>query len=182
MKQYIFVLMIFLNACDSEEKKVIQKEESATTNEKNNHLPEEKNISKCTFSSKIPQTLQNTFPFNKSTRVEAIHFKLDNNFDSYDSFAKIVNNQLILRNIVRRVDLNPSQIKKLFQVLYQYQGDDAEAAKCYDPEHILVFYEGQKAIAFLEICFSCHNTHQKNTDFQGFCNEKWSMLYDFFEK
>ncbi|TAE76322.1 MAG: hypothetical protein EAZ85_00170 [Bacteroidetes bacterium] len=146
-----------------------------------NHRNLDERNTKCSLISNPKQNQKNTFPFNKITHIEAIHFKLDKGFDSYKSAAEIVNDTLVLRNIVSRYTLDKKQTNKLFEALYHYKGNDVDGAKCYDPEHTFVFYEKEKAIAFFEICFGCKGTRQKNIKVDNLCEEKWSMLSGFFE-
>lgn len=179
LKHLLIIFLFCLSACEENSNRQSNKPENNT--EEKETFDEREKDTKCSFISNSPKKISNTFPFNKITHIEAIHFKLDKNFDSYKSAAEIMNNQLILRNIVSRYTLNQKENEKLFEVLYYYKGNDAQMAKCYEPEHIFVFYENEKAIAFFEICFGCQNTRQKNIEVNNLCKEKWSMLYDFFK-
>lgn len=181
----IFFILISVMACEKSDEKNNENRKTNTQNSEEEQNTENTDLerkinSKCTFIGNSSEKINNTFPFNKTTRIEAIHFKPKNAFDSYKSFAEIINHKLILPDVVSRYDLSEQQIEKLFEIFYQYKGKDVDGAKCYEPEHIFVFYEQDKAIAFFEICFDCRGTREKNIKVEDLCDEKWSMLYNNF--
>ncbi|HEV7231374.1 MAG TPA: hypothetical protein VGO45_08610 [Bacteroidia bacterium] len=89
----------------------------------------------------------------------------------------------IVINPVDRIILNKSQTDSLFSILYNYKPLDpgGNSTDCYEPRHAIVFYQNNRATAFIEICFECNRTIRTHgIDFGLFCSDKYSMLRNFF--
>jgi hypothetical protein len=134
------------------------------------------------------------FPFNKADNLEVVSF---NNGEG--EVVAIKNGKFILLEIPNKVDsiakkfrrkiqekvvLDAEAIKNLSNLLYNYNTIDGNsiANDCYDPHHAILFYKKDKAIAFLEVCFSCTNIRSsENVVFEGFCLEKYKKLKNFID-
>ena len=141
---------------------------------------DEHNRLRCIFKRDKNKRLDNTNPFDKATKIEAITFDFDERDRTSGSIARIENGKLILNKIRYRETLNTEKKQALFETLFGLTGKDNAPSKCYNPIHILVFYEGEQAISFLEICFKCGSRYTYNANFTGFCSEKWEKLKTFF--
>ncbi len=134
------------------------------------------------------------FPFNLADEIEVVAF---NNGEG--NMMAIKNGKFILleipnkvdsiakkyrRKIQERVVLDAEAIKNLSNLLYNYNTIDGNsmATDCYDPHHAILFYKKNKAIAFLEVCFSCsYIRSSENVVFKGFCPEKYRRLKKFID-
>jgi len=169
--------------------RVVEKDTNLNGVEKNKQEETVKENSKCAVVSEIPKDSAISSLISKTTRVEAITFKRIRTreyikrmveIDNGASYTQIKNNKVVLDSVTKRVDLNKQQIQRLFDVLFKYKGNHSSGAACYEPHHVLVFYEQNKIIAFLEICFTCKGTRDYGVDFTDFCDEKWEKLREFF--
>ncbi len=143
--------------------------------------------SPCTFKKDPHKRLDNTPPFDKATKIEAISFDLEKYTEElsvqkkgHKAPVEIVNDTLFVAYVKHRYFLNPSQTQKLFETLVFNQGEDSGKMRCYEPREVLVFYQGNKPFAFLELCFSCKHWRNYKTDFKDFCDQKWETLGTFF--
>ena len=162
---------------------------NCNNNSRNNKQQSESNIIEdfgetiCVYR-KTEKKISNTFPFNSSNKIEIVFY--------YDRKDKIRNaelikeNKFIVDNIKERVILNENQKIELFHILYDYKIKrigNITATADYNPNHSIVFYSDNKAIAFLEIGLECGAVrHSKNADFGEFCDDKYCMLQTFFKK
>jgi hypothetical protein len=150
----------------------------------------ENNKTSCTFKKDKAKQISNTPPFSEATKIEAISFDLESYFknleirkDSTREWpVKIENGVLSVPNILNRHTLTTSQIQHLFEILVFYQGENPKVGHCYYhiSDHLLVFYEGKKPFAYLELSFRCHEQAGNNCYFGVFCDEKWEKLASFF--
>lgn len=132
---------------------------------------------------------ENIYPFDRSDKIELVSY--DTRRDSYSNDeliqdGKFTLSKSALTKIEQRIRLDKTQSDSLFSILYNYKkirhGNFESVADCYNPRHSIVFYQNGRAIAFLEICFTCNGTRQtKDVDFGEFCDEKWCVLQKFFE-
>jgi hypothetical protein len=128
----------------------------------------------CTLT-KSPRTSSQTFPFNSSTKVEAIDFDHKSPQRIYGLEYKILSGD-------QRVVLTKNQTDSLFSILYNY-GDIKNTynanADCYIPRNALIFTNNGKAVGFIEICFQCHKYKLSDGLTIPFCDEKVCMLQYF---
>ncbi len=146
--------------------------------------------SHCTFKQGKNKRTDNTPPFDKTTKIEAISFNLSKFYDDLraqkkgmdeiETPVKITNGVLFVPHIVNRSTLTPEQVQNLFETLFFNKGGNSDMAKCYSPNEVFVFYEGSKPFAFLELCFGCSGWRNYKTDFKDFCDQKWEGLETFF--
>jgi hypothetical protein len=83
--------------------------------------------------------------------------------------------------------LVPSQKEKLFKILHLYQIQQTKCtitnSNCYQPHHLILFYQKKKIVAFIEICFSCYGNISKGISYSLFaCAEKYDLLKNFFKE
>jgi hypothetical protein len=127
---------------------------------------------------------KNTFPFDKSDKVELVSYDL--RLDSHSNDELIKDGKFTVNSILQRETLGNSERDSLFSILYNYKRKVEEngqfGADCYDPHNSILFYEKGRVIAFYEICFFCGDTRQtKGVDFGQFCDEKNCILQSFFK-
>lgn len=138
--------------------------------------------------------------FDPYTKIEIVSFKaedwqnikmggnsMSNKQDTatkYKSKNKGEQNYLDVINFVDRVELNPEDRKELGTLC---STDDLkpcheswDKAKCYQPRHAIIFYEGKKRTAYFEVCFHCHQ-FRNNTPF-NFCQTNIAIYREFFKK
>lgn len=159
---------------------------------------EENNKTSCAFKKDKDKRINNTPPFSKATKIEAISFDFDKlckeavslkkSMEGVFEPVKIENGVLFVPYILSRYTLAPKQVTSLFEtliynhtVIYNHK-IVVERASCYNPRDVLVFYEGDKPFAFLELCFQCRGWREYNCNFKDFCDEKWQKLASFFPK
>lgn len=151
--------------------------------------------SRCIFKRDAKKRMDNMHPFNKATKIEAIEFDLRKYAEELrtqlsrtkkrpsgreDEPVSIENGTLFVPYVTHRAFLTEEQHQKLFETLFFNHGESSEIVKCYEPNHVLVFYEGETPFAFLELCFSCNGWRNYQTKFKDFCDEKWQTLETFF--
>lgn len=85
--------------------------------------------------------------------------------------------------------LTNGQLEALTDILYNYDYKNDQGVRsrsqCFSPHHALVFFDGKnKMIAYVEVCFKCHNVEASNKDIKlgNFCSDKVNMLKDLFKK
>lgn len=93
------------------------------------------------------------------------HWKIEDNVD-FRSFKNFKNNQVFIKDIYikNKISLSTEQIKELKNSFKKEYNDDSVSA-CYNPRHLLVFYNGKNNIkGYIEVCFECTNLDaSKNT-------------------
>jgi hypothetical protein len=139
------------------------------------------------FYNKATDSRQNTFPFNKASKIEIVSFdclfKTSNGKLEQNQFDKITkDNKVISERIKEQIEINQLQTDSLFAVLYDYGGLNSTQADCYNPRHCIIFYEQGKIIAYLELCLECSGYRAtKGISFGSFCDEKWCKLWQYFK-
>ena len=132
---------------------------------------------------KTNKKLSNTYPFSESDKIELVSYEEKKRYKSVRNDELIKDGRFVVPDIHQRTFLAQKQIDSLFSIIYNLESptDSISHADCYNPRHSIVFYSKERAIAFLEICFSCHGTRQsKNMDLGEFCSEKYCILERFF--
>ncbi|MCU0439390.1 MAG: hypothetical protein MUC49_15975 [Raineya sp.] len=188
-----FLSIVTLFSCETTPTKKEEKQESSATQlkaiEKDTIQKideQEEYNSKCSILSEMPKDSAISSLISKTTRVEAIMFKMIRNKNraidilEREAYTQIENNKIILDSIIKRVNLDKKQIQDIFNTLFRYKGKNTQGKACYSPRHVLVFYNQNKIIAFLEICFGCKDTRSYGVEFTDFCDEKWEKLREFF--
>lgn len=84
--------------------------------------------------------------------------------------------------------LTSAQIDTLTDILYNYGFAGPIHAErtmeCYNPHHAILFLDNKgKAVAFIEICFTCSQTRESNDDISlgEQCEQKFDMLKALFK-
>lgn len=142
----------------------------------------DKGVTTCTFH-KTDKTPANTSPFNRSNKIELVSYQ-----DRHDDYAKdklIQDGKFVVLNIEQRTILNAMQSDSLFSILFNLkkvrQGNVESIYFCYNPHHSIVFYQDDRAIAYLEVCFECFTAKGMGVNSGEFCDEKWCRLQGFFK-
>ena len=88
------------------------------------------------------------------------------------------------------IKLSTKQKKQLFKLLHVYRVDfdncfiSTSENMCYRPHHVILFYQQNKVIDFLELCFECGGFLSSNKAFDDIlqCEEKYDLLKILFKK
>lgn len=199
MKKNLFVfLIIILMGCSN--KSSNQNENLPKTNEvkeadekevENNKTNSDEDFGEmeCVYI-KANMTRKSVYPFNKATKIEVFSCEpfIGEGSKWRINSSSINSGVFELEQYYEKISLSQLQTDSLFSILYNYQpkrlGNTFGVADCYNPRHSIVFYEGDKAIAFIELCLECSKTKTSkgyvlNGDF--FCNGQWCHLYRFFK-
>jgi hypothetical protein len=171
------VFLIVMLACSGKEK-------PAETSVENTSPFVEEVVSSATCVYVNEKSQRQTFPFSKADKIELVSYDLRQ--DSYGNRDLVSDGTFSVDSIRQRVVLDGNQRDSLFSILYNFKavpaGIESSQADCYNPRHSIVFYQKNKAMAFLEICFECGGTKQTaGVDFGPFCPEKLCMLQRFFK-
>jgi hypothetical protein len=131
--------------------------------------------------------------FDPYSRIEIVSFKAEDwqNFkmgnDSSGRARSKYNadqNYLDAIRMVDRIELSPGDRKELGMFCSTDNlkpcSESWDKAKCYQPRHAIIFYEGKKRTAYFEVCFHCHQ-FRNNTPF-NFCQTNISIYREFFKK
>src|SRR5258706_15963109 len=128
--------------------------------------------------------LKNTFPFNKTTKIQLVSFKPD-----YESMP-MKNGSIDTTTFIETKTLKRKEEDRLINILYNYNFDPKvnkdsivlETMVCYEPRNAVIFKNKQnEIISYFEICFQCLQ-HRKPSDFRtgDFCQNKYSLLKTYF--
>lgn len=136
----------------------------------------------CVFE--ITQKQENTYPFDKSDKIEIVSYNTRR--DIFSSRDLIDNGKFAVDDIQQRMTLGKNQRDSIFSILFNLRpsptGIDTLQADCYYPRHSIVFYEKTRAIAFFEVCLECGGTRQSSGVYFGqMCPEKLCILQKFFK-
>ncbi len=137
------------------------------------------------FTSK--QRLKN-YPFKNATEIKLISFDLPDSL--YAGGELPLTNGFIDNNkVIEDIKLSPFQIDSLTQILYNinYKGFfyTIYESQCYSPRNAIIFNNLKgKTIAFIELCFECHNHRlsSKKVKSGDFCDEKYEQLRTYFRQ
>lgn len=176
----VLLLLMFINCSRTKQDKPVDQVTIDSTTAYDNYEAD----NSC-FYTKINHTISDTYPFNESDRIELVAYEDRYRNGIYDDDL-IKNEQFLVTEIKQKHLLTKSQKEDLFSILYNYKGkidSDSPGPDCYEPHHSIIFYKNNKAIAFLEICFSCNRTKQTNgVNFGQLCEEKICKLQKFFRE
>ena len=132
--------------------------------------------------------IQSTYPFSEATKIEILSYPDRLSWDTTPSKGGFTLNELVARgelvvnpdSIKERITLDKTQSESIFELLINSTCEDSSSAACFEPRHALIFYNGKKVIAYLELCFSCHSYETSgNFEVNHFC---FSSLRTEFEK
>lgn len=175
LNKYLLVLLLTssVTACQNRE---------SGENTAGNPAEEElfgKGDSGCVYR-KSDKTRSSVFPFSVADRIELVYFT-----DQGRQAVFLREGRFTLPELRQRVRLTETQTDSLFSTLFDYSRKDSNAlgtvVDCYGPEHAILFYRGDRPVAFLELCFTCRNFKtSENVYFGEFCREKMDMLETFF--
>jgi hypothetical protein len=98
-----------------------------------------------------------------------------------DTIYQIGDWKLNTKVIRDRIVLNKAQANELTDLLAADQCETDGGSTCYDPRHVIVFFDKRKAaFAYIEICFSCTNYETSHPIALDFCYEKATALEKLF--
>jgi hypothetical protein len=136
------------------------------------------------------------YPFSKADKILLYSFKsvykpFKNYYDKIENRCKIENDTFKIQEVFEVKTIKEKQRKKLFFLCFELkkvkqkfdpnQKIDDGSVFCYNPRHAIVFLKGNKAFAFLEICFQCKITRESaRFNFEEFCDERFFLLEKFF--
>lgn len=130
--------------------------------------------------------LKSTFPFDKTTKIQLVSFKPEN------ESMPMTDGSVDTIKFIEIKALKRKQEDKLIDILYNYNFDpkvsrDSIVLKemvCYEPRNAVIFKNSQNEIvSYLEICFECLK-HRQPSDLHldDFCQDKYSLLKGLFEQ
>jgi hypothetical protein len=155
---------------------------------------------KCAFKKKVPKDT----PFHlysPETEIVVVSYKdvyditeiieENGNRSAYTELQRvsieIKDNKHIIPAIQDSIILNTSQKEQLFKILHLYQvvrGNTSSTYNCYQPHHLILFYQNRQIVAFLEVCFLCYGNRASEEILENlfYCSKKYDLLKDFFKK
>jgi len=157
----------------------------------------------CAFTQKYSiQKRLKFYPFSKAVKIVAVSYKCEFPPDDlpdtlskklndtiFDAGLHINNGRLNQTSIKEIRYLNPSQINKLTNIIYntdfkvQIVFNSIIGSACYDPRNALLFYDKDgKVFDALEICFQCRESHSISDRITvgTLCTQKYELLRRFF--
>jgi hypothetical protein len=155
----------------------------------------------CAFKKKAPKDT----PFHlysPETEIVVLSYKNvydtteiikpDGTFEVADIWLKDVgievkDNKHIIPAIQDSIILKTSQKEQLFKILHLYQvvrGNSTTNYNCYQPHHLILFYQSKQIVAFLEVCFLCYGSSATEGILENLfsCSKKYDLLKDFFKE
>ncbi len=135
-------------------------------------------LSSCGSSSK------EVYPFSKAKKIEVISYTSGReswdgpDYSQYISGGKIAFSD---SKIKERAELNESQKNDLYEFLFE---DDcpfyASVSKCYDPRHIVLFYDKEGNIFdYFEACLECGGS-EAGFEHNEVCIQRTGNLIEIF--
>ena len=119
-------------------------------------------------------TVSLTFPFSKAENVELIFYKKE--LSGGADLKKIYKVPF-----TKKIKLNESEKKELFEILYKETCFVEFSAACYEPRHALVFTKLKDTIAVIEICLECAGSREtEGIENLKMCDSRIKKLDDFF--
>lgn len=138
--------------------------------------------------AKQQKKIDSTYPFSKAKYIKIYSYP---NRSAWDvkrgmSGGHLFNNELIkdgklnfdLSYIQEEVRLDKNQKELLFKILYNKDCESDAMAACYNPRHLIAFYNSKNQIyEYIEFCLECSNfqAEEKTTSFT-ICNSKTDTI------
>lgn len=145
------------------------------------------------FEVKNPILFDSTYPFNSANKIVIYSYpdrylwdgeKIESGVFRFNNTV-IKNGKLNFDNskIKDKVTLNQQQSRNLFNILYNKKCEEDISYSCYDPRHLIVFYDVKdNATDYIEICFQCSNIHtSEKVPTINTCNKKMDLLSNLFK-
>jgi hypothetical protein len=107
--------------------------------------------------------------YRKVSKVE-IYAYLDrnewdeNDYENYRYFSNFLNGKVDIKKkyIKNKVTLDIAQIESMKSILKK--GNINNPYKCYDPRHLIVYYNSSnQIIGHIELCFDCNTSHSSKS-------------------
>ncbi len=101
---------------------------------------------------------------------------------------EVKDNKHIIPETLDSIVLATSQKEKLFKILHLYQPTKSSCIvtnyACYEPHHLILFYQKKQIVAFIETCFVCYGNKTTENMFENIfmCQQKYIFLKDFFRE
>ena len=128
-------------------------------------------------SSRMPSE---TFPFSVADKI--VVYSYEGRKYALEEEGLIKKGKFVLNHFKEVVVLNAVQRDSLFNILYNHAGEGVIAVSdCFVPRHSIVFYQKNKALAYIELCLECKNWNYSKVDFGNFCEGKMLMLAEYFK-
>ena len=149
----VFILLFVIISCKNNE-----------DNDFKENVTIEENIPKKPIDNETLNQIE-TF-FKNVSKIEIYSYLDRNKWDNNDNkdfrhFTSFKDGKINIKNeyIKEKIYLDQNQILKVKEVFKAGSfNDDDLTAMCYDPRHLLVFYNSKnEIIAYIEICFDCFN-------------------------
>lgn len=94
--------------------------------------------------------------YSYETQYEVLIEEDENSIHKPESVLEILDHRIKKNTIKDEITLTEKQKDELFGILTAPMPDRAGVAFCYDPHHLIVFYDvSDKAFAYIELCLEC---------------------------
>lgn len=154
IKYLTIILLTFIIGCHTKDNNVVKED---VLDETMSEIKNKINIDTC-------------YPYNVSSYIRVFSYPNRHLWDGKKLKPGVFKfNDELLKNgklnfdtskIEEKITLNKSQTNLLFQFLHNKCCGSDIVASCYDPRHLIVFYDkNNKAIEYIEICLSCSNIY-----------------------
>ena len=117
-------------------------------------------------------------------KIKLISYNKHRDVYSTNNKIKVVNNTIKIPNIqyIDNLVLDKKNSKKIFNILLSEQ-KECSRADCYNPRHILLFYQKNIIVGFYEFCAECGGSEQsKNINIPPICSEQGNELIKVFKE
>ena len=144
--------------------------------------------------AKIKQKYDTTYPYSIAKYIKVISYPNRTIWDckkispgAFQFNSMVVKDGKLnfdLSKIIDNVTLNTEQANQLFDILQNKTCLSIEADACYEPRHLIIFYDkNDRIIEYIELCLGCVNYRisEKMAQFD-MCNSKMRLLNGFFVK
>lgn len=110
--------------------------------------------------------IKKSFPYNKTASIKLVSFKYDYPFTGESDTTEVqvyapeipkTNGVVDLAKMFEVVTADDTTSERLLNILMnENEGDEMEAAACYEPRNGIIFFdEKNNILGYIEICFEC---------------------------
>lgn len=144
--------------------------------------------------TKVKKVIDSIYPFSKVAYIKIYSYPNRSIWDvkKGESGGQLFNSELIKDGTLNfdksyikdEIRLNKTQKEILFDVLYNKDCESDEMAACYNPRHLITFYNSKNQIfEYIEFCLECSNYQiEEKTKSFTICHSKADTLKQTFQK
>ncbi len=126
---------------------------------------------------------ENVYPFSKAVKMEVISYTSGRESWEEGYREYIYNGEIAFSDskIKERVWLNEEQADDLYEFLFEDECPFyGSMAKCYDPRHIVLFYDKEgKIFDYFEVCLECGGS-KAGFEHNKVCMQRTGDLHEIF--